>query len=258
MTVQVPAAWAGLPTFRQTGIPVVPWSTFLDEWRWRQGEHVSIIGPTGTGKSYLGRQLLVRRDWVVTLGTKRTDDTLADYMRHDGFTRIASWPPRRELRDVLALRRAEPGWEQRVALWPTWTPGADVETIREHMRTQFAACLSDVLSGGGWCVDVDEMYYLCAILGLKEYAEEMWTQGRSSGISLLAKTQRPAWVPLFMYDQPVHLFFFSDNDETNLRRVGGLGGLSAGAVRATVAALPKHACLYVNTRERQLAVTRVR
>jgi hypothetical protein len=243
-------------TFRDTGIPVLGWDEFLDGWRWRQGEHVSVIGPTGTGKSFLGRQLLVRRDWVVTLGTKRKDDTLDDYVKLDGFTRVETWPPRRPLREVLQLQRRPAGWEQRVALWPEYT--GDVQATRERMRVEFTKCLGDVLGNGGWCVDVDEMYYLCRILGLTEYAEEMWTQGRSNGISLLAKTQRPAWVPLFMYDQPVHLFFFSDNDETNLRRVGGLGGLSAGVVRATVASLPKHACLYVNTRERQLAVTRVR
>jgi len=64
-------------------------------------------------------------------------------------------------------------------------------------------------------------------------------------------------VPLFMYDQATHLFLFSDNDETNLRRVGGLGGLSARVVRETVAALPHHDVLYVNTRRRLLVHTRV-
>lgn len=239
-----------------TGIPVVQWSRFLPALQWLQGEHVSIIGPTGTGKSYLGRQLLVQRDHVVTLGTKRRDDTLDDYVKLDGFTRIQTWPPKRPVSDLVRGVRREPGWERRVALWPTYS--GDVKATRARMVEQFEKCFSDVLFDGGWCVDVDEMYYLCAILGLKEYAEEIWTQGRSSFISLLAKTQRPAWVPLFMYDQPIHLFFFADNDEANLRRVGGLGGLSPRVVRETVAGLPKHACLYVNTREGHMAVTRVR
>lgn len=249
------AALAGAPRL-ETGIPVLRWSQFMAAFDWQLGEHVSIIGPTGTGKSYLGRQLLVRRDFVVTLGTKRRDDTLDDYLKLDGFTRVESWPPKRPVSDLLRGVRREPGWENRVALWPTYT--GDVAATRQRMRDEFVKCFSDVLFTGNRCVDVDEMYYLCAILGLKEYAEEIWTQGRSSGISLLAKTQRPAWVPLFMYDQPIHLFFFADNDETNLRRVGGLGGLSARMVRETVASLPKHTCLYVNTREGHMAVTRVR
>jgi hypothetical protein len=239
-----------------TGIPVIPWRLFMGALEWQLGEHVSIIGPTGTGKSHLGRQLLVRRDYVVTLGTKRRDDTLDAYMRHDGFTRVQSWPPKRPVSDLLRGVRREPGWENRVVLWPSYT--GDVAATRERMRTEFSKCFSDVLFNGNRCVDVDEMYYLCAILGLSDYAEEIWTQGRSSGISLLAKTQRPAWVPLFMYDQPAHLFFFADNDETNLRRVGGLGGLSSRVVRETVAGLPKHTCLYVDTRNGHLAVTRVR
>lgn len=239
-----------------SGIPVLPWHEFLPGFVWQQGEHVSIIGPTGTGKSYLGRQLLVQRDYVVTLGTKRRDDTLDAYLREDGFTRVESWPPRRPVSDLVRGVKRPAGWTDRVLLWPTYT--GDVNATRERMRVEFTKCFSDVLFNGNRCIDVDEMYYLCAILGLKDYAEEVWTQGRSSGISLLAKTQRPAWVPLFMYDQPVHLFFFADNDETNLRRVGGLGGLSSRVVRETVAALPKHACLYVNTREGHMAVTRVR
>lgn len=228
----------------------VPWSSFLAGFAWAQGEHVSIIGPTGTGKTYLGRQLLPRRDYVVALGTKRLDDTLDDYIKRDGFTRIKHWPPR----EPWWLKRPA-GWDRRVALWPAHT--GNVTDTRERMVVEFEACLSDVLSHGGWCVDVDEAYYLCHVLGLTSWLEEVWTQGRSSRISLLAKTQRPAWVPLFMYDQATHLFLFGDNDEANLRRVGGLGGLSPKLVRETVAGLPHHDVLYVNTRERRMCVTRV-
>lgn len=229
----------------------VGWAEFLASvFVWRQGEHVSIIGPTGTGKSYLGRALLPARDYVISLGTKREDETLRDYVRHDGFTRIGSWPPR-----APWWQKRAPGWDDRVLLWPPYRGG--VEAVRERMRVEFSAALDDVLRFGRWCVDVDEVYYLCKILGLTSYLEEIWTQGRSSRISLLGKTQRPAWVPLFMYDQASHLFLFSDNDETNLRRVAGLGGLSAAVVRDTVASLPHHDVLYVNTRRRLLVHTRV-
>lgn len=236
-------------TAELAGVPVVPWRAFLPAFRWRQGEHVSIIGPTGSGKSVLTQQLLPMRSAVCVLGTKPADRTLDRLISHQGYTRVTSWPP------ALPWHRkpASAEWWRRVVLWPPYRGTSD----RAVQARVFAEALGDMFAAGRWCVNVDEAYYLCRTLGLTHWLEDYWTQGRSSGLSLIAATQRPAWVPLFMYDQATHLFFFSDNDETNLRRVGGLGGLSASRVRATVAALPAHACLYVNTRTKSLAVTRV-
>jgi hypothetical protein len=84
-----------------------------------------------------------------------------------------------------------------------------------------------------------------------------WTQGRSNGLSVAGGTQRPANIPLESYQSATHLFFFSDNDERNLERIGGLGGMASGLIRANVAALPFHDVLYVNTRLRVMLRTRV-
>jgi hypothetical protein len=48
------------------------WSSFLSGFQWRQGEHVSLIGPTGTGKSTLAFGLVNWRaglspDWHATV-----------------------------------------------------------------------------------------------------------------------------------------------------------------------------------------------
>lgn len=237
------------------GIPVVPWSTFLAGLStpgtgdyWRPSEHVSIIGPTGSGKGVLTQQLLPIRKAVCVLGTKPKDRTL-DALMSQGYTRIRQWPP-----SLPWYRKPHsPDWWQHVVLWPPYRGTAD----RDVQRVVFEQALGEMFAAGDWCVNADEAYYLCRQLGLTSWLEDYWTQGRSIGLSLVAGTQRPAWVPLFMYDQATHLFFFADNDEENLRRVGGLGGLSAKAVRATVAGLPEHSVLYVNTRRRQMAITRV-
>ncbi len=238
------------------GVEVVPWSEFLptltpttDGNGWQAGQHVSIIGPTGSGKSVLTQQLLPLRRTVAVLGTKPHDATLDRLISHEGYTRVRDWPP--SLPWHRKPKTAD--WWQRVILWPPYRGTAD----RAVQRDVFDRALGEMFAAGKWCVNVDEAYYLCHTLGLAPWLEDYWTQGRSSGLSLVAATQRPAWVPLFMYDQATHLFFFADNDETNLRRVGGLGGLSARTVRDTVAALPEHSVLYVNTRRRRLAVTRV-
>lgn len=241
----------------------VPWATFRPWFRgqWRQGEHVSLIGPTGSGKTTLALELLDRRDFVCVLGTKPKDPTLDRLVKHKGYQLRRQWlertrrrplggppePAEVKMSDGTTRRRAH------VVLWPEFRVAAD----KAHQRDVFDLALGDMFAAGSWCVFADEVFYLCRELGLEQHLTTMWTQGRSLGVTLVGGTQRPAFVPLYMYDQATHLFLWGDNDETNLRRVGGLGGLSAASVRAIVAGLPQHSVLYVNTRTRQLAVTRV-
>lgn len=230
------------------GVEFVPWQEFLDQrFVWRQGEHVSTIGPTGCGKSTLTRAILPRREYVVVAGTKPRDRTLDEFVR-EGYVRSTSWPPRRRW-----WQEQPPGWDDRVIVWPRFTGAGSMQEQADTFRAVF----EDVFAEGGWCVVVDEVFYMCDELKLKSWLTTLWTQGRSMGLSIVAGTQRPAFVPLHMYDQASHLFLFADNDERNLQRVGGLGGLSAVTIRETVAALPRHECLYVNTRDRTLLRTRV-
>ena len=60
-----------------------------------------------------------------------------------------------------------------------------------------------------------------------------------------------------MYDQATHIFFWRDNDELNLKRIGGIGWLNSKEIRTTVASLPEHVCLYVNTRTGTMITTKV-
>src|SRR6185437_5983146 len=58
--------------------------------RWRQGEHVALIGPTGSGKTGLASDLLAIRAYVVALAVKRHDDTLGMFQ---GYKILKKWPP---------------------------------------------------------------------------------------------------------------------------------------------------------------------
>jgi len=226
------------------GIEHVEWGAFLDGFDWRQGEHVSCIGPTGCGKSTLQNAVLHRRTFVTVIVTKPTgqDVTLSRLVREQGYRKTPTWPP------PAARYPDEP---RRVLLWPRFVRPEDVATQQRVIHEALGAIFVD----GGWCVSADELWYLCHRLKLGPVLEMFWSQGRSLGLSLVGGTQRPAFVPLMAYDQATHLFLFRDNDETNLRRVAGLGGLSARTIRAAVAALPKHHALYVNTRDGELLTT---
>lgn len=225
------------------GVPAREWEDFLTYWRrsWHQGEHVSYIGPTGSGKTTLALGLLPARQYVVALATKPRDATMDKLVRSAGWKQIASWDDRPPLI----------GTTQRLVLWPPFRKPEDIN----NQQYQIDRAMRTIFTAGGWTVFADELFYLGRQLKLNPLLELYWTQGRSLGLSLVGGTQRPAHVPLLAYDQPTHLFFWRDNDETNLRRIGGLGGLHSGRIRATVAALPRHVALYVNARTGEMFTT---
>lgn len=214
-----------------------------------------MIGPTGTGKSTVLRAILPRRydagGSVCVVGTKTRDATLDAWARHDHLTRVDTWPPRWPGR--WWNRPPTDDWSRRVMLWPRLHTMADVrdmgELVRHAMDSMFVA--------GGWCLVADELWYWCAEMGLAHELKTWWSQGRSAGLTLVGATQRPVDIPLLAYNSATHLFLFSDNDEANLARISGLGGLPSREIRGMVSALPFHDVLYVNTRRRVVLRTRV-
>jgi ABC-type cobalamin/Fe3+-siderophores transport system ATPase subunit len=205
---------------------------------WHQGEHVSLIGPTGQGKTTLALEILNRRSYVVVLGTKVRDPTLAKLQKH-GYKRIEKW--------------ADKKLQNRFLLWPTIKHERDLA----KQRKIFSEALNEIYREGRWCVYVDEARYQCEVLKMRQIMVLLWTQGRSNLISLVAGCQRPAFVPTEIYDQATHLFFWGDNDETNLKRIGGVGFLNSKEIRMAVAALPKFHILYVNSRTGEMLRTKV-
>lgn len=216
------------------------WDDFLARLSWRQGEHVALIGPTGQGKTTLALELLPRRSHTVVVATKPRDATLARLVRTDGYHRQKRWPP---ANDTV----------RRVLLWPDWRTPDDTRRQAEAIR----AAVWDIFRSGSWCIFADDVQYLTDQLGLRNTLTSLWLQARALNVSVVAATQRPRHVPLEMFSQSTHLFLWGTNDEDDLRRIGGLGGLSNRAVRRMVQNLPRHDVLYINTRTGDLATTRV-
>jgi energy-coupling factor transporter ATP-binding protein EcfA2 len=221
-------------------VPRLAWAEFWRRFAWEQGEHVSLIGPTGCGKSTLGLALLPFRKSVVILGTKPRDAVLDRLVRTKQYRRLREFQPR-------------PG-ERRVILWPTLRDPADVSTQRDVLADAFRS----IFHSGGWCVYADEARYLCEFLRLEAYLQLLWQQGRSLGISLVANVQRPAGMPLELYNQATHLFLWRETDRVNLTRLGGLGGeVDSTLIRREVTTLSRHEFLYLNTRTGAVARSRV-
>lgn len=230
----------------QASVERIAWDDFVAQLDWRQGEHITLIGPTGSGKTTLALALLPMRQYVIAYGTKPTgkDKTLMSLIRRDRWRLVQQLA---KMPKVIL-----PGRAMRIVFWPKYRSPAD----QPMQAWEIANSLQTAFTAGGWCLFVDETWWFTHKLGLKGWLEALWSQGRSVGISVVAGTQRPRYIPLLAYDQATHVFFWRDNDAENLKRISGMNGLNAALIRSTVATLAPHEVLYVNTRTSQMLVTK--
>jgi hypothetical protein len=226
---------------REIEVESVDWDAFKrDEFAWEQGEHVTIAGPTGQGKTTLGLNVLDKRTYVAVLGTKPRDTTLSTFAAQNGYKVMREWNP-------------IPTMYPRVVFWPK----IDHATKMREQRDHFAGMLQNIYRTGNWTVYIDELDYVCNYLRLAPLVELLWRHGRSLGISVIGGTQRPAFIPLLAYDQASHLFISRDNDDVNVKRYARLGGASRKAIERILPRLPKHSFLYLSTRREGMLQTRV-
>lgn len=214
--------------------PFVRWDRFLADWVWKQGEHLTTIGPTGSGKTVLNRQLLRRRDFVVVLGIKQRDPELYAPFQSEGYhlvRRFEAQPPD----DVDSYR----------VLFVPQTEKRGVEG-RQVKAKAFRQALHDIYDAGSWCVYNDDVAYLSDQLRLAPDLEELWMLGRSEGVTVVASSQEPVNIPVMAYGMATHLFLFKNPDVYRARRMAELTGVNRETAEHTILRLPDHEFLYIN------------
>lgn len=230
--------------------PRMPWDQFYGTiFRPTPGEHVAIIGRTGNGKTALQNALLPKWPFVTIFATKPQDDTIDRLIASRHYALLRHW------------RRLSPTEVPRRILWPD----ARALDSDEHQREVFRYALSAIFMEAGrpkrrpvgWAIAIDELWYFSNQLGLSREVTKLLFQGRSLGHSMILATQRPSEVPVAMYSQSTHLFFFEENDRRNLDRLSEVNSRSSAAMRMIVPALEKHQVLYVNAETKQMFRTRV-
>lgn len=231
--------------------PRTPWEKFAGTvFDPSPGEHVGIIGPTGQGKTTLQNAILPFFPFVAVFATKPADKTMEKLIDNKGYLRLDKW---QGLNPIDTPRRI---------IWPDASRLDSVET----QKAEFSRALQRIFREGGrpkdnpvgWAVAIDETWYFTNIIGepLPKQIKLFLLQGRSLGISLIAASQRPKWIPLEVYSQSTHLFFFRDRDDSNLQRISEINHEDKRMIRDTVSNLETHQVLYVNTRTGRMARTR--
>jgi hypothetical protein len=183
--------------------------------------------------------LLPLHPYVTVFATKPYDSSMLALI-DEGYLRMSKWEPR----DPIQFPRR--------VLWPDATRMDSKKT----QKAVFEHALDVIYREGGWTVAFDELWYMSQILRMDEEIKTYLLQARSLKISILAATQRPAWVPRELYTACTHLMFWRCNDETDLQSIGGIGWRSSALIRETVSDLDEYQCLYVNTRTGRMCRTR--
>lgn len=198
--------------------------------QWQQGEHVTLIGPTGVGKSTLTHRLLTARDYVTVFATKDKDDTTDKLVKAGYKLQRGYW---------------DGAYHDYIVLWPRGQNEREVAAKQYHY---FNDAIDKMYKQGGWCLNFDEVSYMTDFLRMDRKMRWLLQQGRSSGLSVVAATQRPAFIPLAFYDMPSWLIFWNENDERNLKRIQGIGGVDGRIIKNEVTSLQHREILCVHNR----------
>lgn len=225
----------------------VPWERFIREFEWKRGEHLTTIGPTGSGKTVLNRQLLRLRAQVVVLGVKQRDPELYGPFQREGY----------ELRRTFDADWIFDDDEPDLILYVPQTTKQRATERRKELGDRFRQALADIYREGYWCVYCDDVSYLASQLGVTPELEELWLLGRSEGVTLVASSQEPVNIPVMAYGMATHLFLFNNPDIYRARRMAELTGVNREIAQETILSLPPHEFLYINKNTKRLLRSKV-
>lgn len=228
----------GFADARET-VPYVEWDDFYADLyyrdaphRWAQGEHVAFIGKTNCGKTTLAYYLLEMRQYVTILATKPKSPSLDRFAAAHGYRVFTEWP--RNITPQAAPKRV---------IWPHIRQLNEVTNQRYHI----GMTLNAVFTEYNWCIYADELRYVTQTLNLGAAVEIILMQGRELGLSFMGGMQRPKFVPLVIYSQSSHLFFWRELDINNLERISAINSVDSRFVARVVTQLADHEFLYVHT-----------
>lgn len=251
--------------------PVADWDAVL-EWldsRWQPGEHCSIFGRTGSGKTYTivnGLLPLWTRSEALIIDVKHDKGTM------DPIGHVVTKKPNTldripfKVRDWTRGKEHEswdkdPAWFKLQPKGHHWSPDRNRQRQRsDRVRAEVGEALDDAFHRGNCVIVVDDAVTVAARnppnLDLGDLLGRIWRDGRDRGITVIAATQAPANAPSAMYDQPTFLIFSRMRDARRQLRLGEIAG-DADLIETTLPQLEHQQILLLDGEYGDAVITKV-
>lgn len=198
--------------------------------RWLQGEHLTVTGDTGSGKTTLANILLYHRRNTIAIKSKADPAPLPGVV-------------------VTTNAKFKSSHDDRIVLYP----GSTMRTSGEYWNAQYReirGAIETIWKEGKWTVYFDELFYLCDKLRLQSSIDMLLTQGRSNHITVVCGMQRPVGVTRYALSQATHVLSFG----AERRDVRTLGEICGDKFALAVAGLQRYEFAWYYRPERKVWV----
>lgn len=234
-------------------LTVIPRADFLSRyWRYEPGEHVTVLGHTGSGKTWLMMQLLAMTASPklpsVTTVMKPTDATVTKWAAANGHRIVRDYPVSQF---GMIWRRKPNGY----ILWPEHSYNLDPDYDEARHATAFIQALRYAYKTGNHIVAVDDATRASELatqrtpgrrpITVGKWMRTIWSLGRDPGCGQWIASQRAVGLDLLAYNGASHLLLAKEPDARNRKRFEEIGGVDSALVAATTRRLRPYHFLYI-------------
>ena len=225
---------------RLVEIEPLVWADFK-KWfgtEWLPGQHVSVIAPTGAGKTTFVGGLLELRRYVLALDPKGGDSTLGGL----NFPRLKEWPGDRAVAKLVA-DNDDKNLPSRYVIGPKVAKNEDYADLRDTTKK----ALDGAFNLGGFTVYADELQILSdpRMMNLRKEADRMLIAARDKGLSFISSYQAPAWVTPHAGRMSTWVAVSYTRDQDTVDKLAGILGRPRAELRGAIAGLDPFTWLIV-------------